>query len=695
MNETRTLAVGSRVIYDGDSWEVTAINGPGIVLESARRPTTRVPVRTLLASTGFRFASDTTPPPLSDISIGGALTKSEYRELLRLEEHLRELETGFRSGDPSRALPGEPRSEYLLEAPKMAKYQAKAQELGTSPRDLQRKLRAYREDGLRGLVDLRSHRKALTFGRVDPRWVDTARQVLVEHVDESQPDVLYVRDRVDARVEAQFGSEVRLPSLTTARRVLGALGFGKQAFSGSSAKQKRGNANRPPTPYGHLCATRVGQYLQLDTSPIDVFAFDPLGKQWVNTQLTLALDIAPRSITGVRVSPASANAVDAALVLYESIHPNSRAHTSAGLLPYGGVPDCVVAVVDPERPGLPGVAPETVIIDHGKMYFSKHTIGVCERLGISVQPAREYTPTDKAFVERFFRTLRVELLSKLPGYKGPDVNSRGKNIEETACLTIDELEEIIREWISTYYHRRPHAGLHDPSVPTLKLSPNEMWDLISARTGVIVVPRRADLAYDFLPEEWCTIQHYGVQVNSLRYDGPGLEGLRNQTSPYVRKKGRWPVRFDPGDATRVFLQRPDDHTWVTLKWEHASDFPVPFSVDSVRLARRLAVEEGRHGQVKVVLAELLEKFGAGLADNPAERRVALREAAGASARVALAEIEGALPGRALDVEDHTNGGVHGLTESGWPETTFDSDDDSDDDFEDDAEFYATALRVGL
>jgi len=36
------------------------------------------------------------------------------------------------------------------------------------------------------------------------------------------------------------------------------------------------------------------------------------------------------------------------------------------------------------------------------------------QLGISVQPARPYTPTDKAPVERFFRALREDLLQTLP-----------------------------------------------------------------------------------------------------------------------------------------------------------------------------------------------------------------------------------------------------------------------------------------
>lgn len=111
----------------------------------------------------------------------------------------------------------------------------------------------------------------------------------------------------------------------------------------------------------------------------------------------------------------STNSVDAALVLFEALRLGSRQHTSGGLLPYAGLPDLVVA--GDGTAGLAGVAAETIVVDHGKIYLSDHMLSVCQRLGISVQPARPHTPTDKAAVERFFRTLSEGLLAALPGYK--------------------------------------------------------------------------------------------------------------------------------------------------------------------------------------------------------------------------------------------------------------------------------------
>jgi hypothetical protein len=55
----------------------------------------------------------------------------------------------------------------------------------------------------------------------------------------------------------------------------------------------------------------------------------------------------------------------------------------------------------------------------------------------------------KSPIERFFRTLREGLLEALPGYKGPDVFSRGKDAEQDAFFYLGELEAIIREWVAS------------------------------------------------------------------------------------------------------------------------------------------------------------------------------------------------------------------------------------------------------
>jgi hypothetical protein len=228
-------------------------------------------------------------------------------------------------------------------------------------------------------------------------------------------------------------------------------------------------------------------------------------------------------------------------------------------------------------------------------------------------------------LERWFRTLGEQLLAALPGYKGPDVYRRGKDPEQQAFYFLSELEQIVRRWTAECYHRQSHAGLCVPEVPGLEVSPLEMFAHGIARAGYLQVPARADLVFDFLKVEWRTIQHYGVEIGGLRYDGAALNPYRNRTSPYTGEHaGRWPLRVDPGDVSRVWFQDLADDAWHELRWEHADAVGGPFSSEALAYARQLATATHRFPDTRRALAELLEQWGAGLAGNHAERRMALR-----------------------------------------------------------------------
>lgn len=388
------------------------------------------------------------------------------------------------------------------------------------------------------------------------------------------------------------------------------LSKGRHAFG--SGKARRSVANRPGGPYGRLRATRPGEYVVLDTTPLDVFAMEPVTLRWVPVELTIAKDLFTRCVLGMRLSPVSTKSADVANVLYQCVTPQPTGGDD-GWWPFHGVPaNVLVGTEEPDGlsqervAGLPACLPEAIVVDHGKTYVSDHVIAACARLGITVQPAIPYKPTDKPTIERFFRTLNQGLLQHLPAYKGPDVFHRGAGVEDQAFLYVAELEQIIREWVGQVYHRTKHAGLCVAEVPGMDLSPAEMFEIGLAKTGGLMVPSHPDLPFLFLDVAWRTVQHYGVEVEGRRYDGPALNAHRNRRSSYGGvHAGKWPIFVDAHDVRRVWFQDPETKAFAPLAWEHAPGLDQPFSNEAAEYTKKLALRTDRHVDPAAAVQDLL------------------------------------------------------------------------------------------
>ncbi|WP_371618954.1 helix-turn-helix domain-containing protein [Streptomyces sp. NBC_00454] len=627
---TTTLRPGLPLTYDGEQFTIAEIEGRRVLLQQMSadgRPTWRqVDLSVLLAHPSTEFLVEAPPAEPAVGAVMGGLSTAEDDALTVRFRHVQEVRFGYQLGSCELALEGEPRADYAPGMPLMHRYRAKAAELGVDPATVRRWVSKVEGAGPAGLVSRRQPRSVLD--RADPRWLDMARSVIKRHEKSSRPVRGLVLTEIEERLAKEHGhGVVTIPGQTMGYALLKELGRGTNAFEGST-KGKRSIANSPQGVYGRLRATRPGEYVVLDTNSLDVFAMEPVTCRWVRCELTVAMDLYSRVITGLRLTPVSTKSTDVAGVLFETIRPREVAGGGEPL-PYCGVPSTVVLdaekLVDAHgQPLLPPVAAETIIYDHGKVYVSNHIASVCAKLDISLQPARPYTPTDKP-VERWFKTLNQGLLAALPGYKGPDVHSRGVKVEEEAYFFLDELEAIIREWITLVYHRRHHRGLTVPEVPGLKLSPLEMFEHGVTRAGPLRIASRPGLALEFLEEEWCPIHHYGVEVNGLRYNGDALEGYRNQISGHRGEQaGKWPVAVDRADIRRIYFQDPRSHLWHALDWEHAAALNGPASLEALKYARRIAIKAHRFPDVKRALVELLERWGAGLTADRTERRMAVR-----------------------------------------------------------------------
>lgn len=698
------IRIGSRFFVDGEMHEITEFIPSATSFEVVLKGSTafvRMSMLELLSGKRARLVPDGVglepDDPDDPVALALlALTESEMNVVRQRANHIREVQTGYQSGSEEMALEGEPRPEYCPSRKLTDRYGAKAMELGVNARTVRRWARAYKDRGEAGLV---SRRKAHD-PRVDRRWNEAALDIMQEHTDESTPSQKSVILQASARLDAQFGEgDVKEPSRATAYRHLKELNRRHPVFGGTT-KRNRDVARRPRRRYGKLRPTRPGEYLIIDSTRLDVFALDPATMRWMQVELSAAMDWYSRCIVALRLTPVSGKAVDAAALLFQVFRPLPAPPSwpDYAVWPYHGIPREVL--IDPDkvdrtgkRLASPPLTPDTIIRDHGKMYLSEHVNSVCQHMAISIQPARLKQGSDKGPLERFFGTFREGLLQYLPGYKGPDINARGLEVEGHAFFYINELESIVREWVATVYHHRKHASLFDPGLPAARMTPAQMFAHGIARAGHIEVPRHPQLAYEFLSVEPRTIHSKGVIRHNLLYKGDVLTELGQMKSPYEGKfKDKWPIHVDPDDISRVYIRHPDAGEWHELVWEHACEVPVPFSDEGLRFARTLIFHD--HGFVDDVYAlrELLKRWHLSMGVSPAERRMALRMSRDEqvlSKQIGADDAQTvlALPSVAALERSEAPDGPHAMPSGGDPERGDDDDiAELEDDYDEDEGF---------
>ena len=424
------------------------------------------------------------------------------------------------------------------------------------------------------------------------------------------------------------GQEVPLPSTSGVYRVFAALEGGRHAFG--SAVRRRSNANRPATPFTASIAQRPGEIVQADTTPLDVMAvFDDgvLGRP----ELTITLDIATRTIGAAVLRPAGTKAVDAAVLLARMLVPepmrpgwDPALSMARSVLPYQRL-----VTVDQRLAAAaakPVIVPLTVVIDHGKVFISETFITACRVLGISVQPSRPYTPTDKAVCERTFRSVNTLFCQYVAGYTGSDVTRRGKDVAGRAAWTLPQLQELLDEWIVAGWQNRPHDGLRSPYLPGRELSPNEAYAVMVARAGYLPVPLSGEDYVELLPVIWRAVNDYGIQIDYRTYDCAGLGPYRRRASAAAARNGRWEVHYDPYDLSRVWMRDPDREGWITVPWTQLPMVSAPFADFTWRHAREILAARGQDDTDQAAVARVLDSLLARAGNGPSGR-VAGRTAA--------------------------------------------------------------------
>jgi len=176
---------------------------------------------------------------------------------------------------------------------------------------------------------------------------------------------------------------------------------------------------------------------QIDFTPVDVLLRD-IRRRGRQTQ---SKEFRPYLITCME---ASSRLVLAWLLTYDVPNSNNIAAVIRDAL-----------IVSDEKPY--GGIPHAIWVDGGKQLVSHHIQRIAQDLHFELKEGKPNHPEDRGdpqergIVERFFETLNTELWSTLDGYVHSNTKERNPNAKAT--LTISELAAKLKEFIDKYHHK--------------------------------------------------------------------------------------------------------------------------------------------------------------------------------------------------------------------------------------------------
>jgi hypothetical protein len=653
MVEGIAIELGGRIWFEYREWDVLRLTVDEVLLKRVDDAQLRGVSLAALQESPTLASEEQSAPGVSamqmlvDVALWEELDASTQELARQKAAEMLEAYTGYRSGSRSRKRPCEPRPEYDPSLPRKDRLQAKVDELvgrdapfQPSIRTLERWKRNYDSRGLPGLVRQRSIKDPLH--HIDRRFSETLREVIDDATELSSGDAMRIFTETVARVDARYGpGAVRIPGRTRFYEILNALTRRRatlgDARTRASIARRRARSTNPWKP------TRSGEVLQTDSTIVDVLVVDDHSGKIGRPEFAIATDPYDDCVVAARVTMEHARAIDAALLLYDAMTPKPMraGWDESTAWSIRSVPSDVIVELEQKHlrgermSNIPFGSWEYVVTDRGRIYLSHTFINGCAHLQISHHPAPAYMPNYKGVVERFFDRANHDLWQYLPGYTGAHPARRGKAPANYPLLLLfrSRLEELFWEWIATEYLQTPHDGCRPAFAPAMTVPPLWLREESTNRNGFIVSPPAPQDLIALLPSHWCSLNHYGVDVDRLRYDAPIVRDYEHEPSPYrrrSRKTGReeWLVHSDPRDRRRVFLPIPQLGEVFELDRVGADDPDLPVSQASVAWAVRSLVEEGIRRPTELEVSRrvnaLLSNHIPGYALPAAEQRVLIK-----------------------------------------------------------------------
>lgn len=305
------------------------------------------------------------------------------------------------------------------------------------------------------------------------------------------------------------------------------------AQKGRAAARKRfGGVVVAPTETEPLAA------VEIDHGWFDCKVVDDKGVILGRPTLTVALDRATRMPTGYVLSWEPPSFASVMMVLRHAIR--DKGYVAAK---YAGQ----------VRNAWPCFGlPATIVVDNGPEFHSDNLTNACLQAGrIAIDYAETKRPEYKGKIERFFKTLNLQLVHLLPGTTFSRVNRESDyDPDRAAIVTMEKLHEVMHRFIVDVYAQGWHRGLRGKPV--------EEWIERTKRHPVRLPRRMQDLDALLCGRETRKLGRHGIELFGMYYNSPEFNALivKEKDAPTVD------ARYDPTNIGAIRVQHPTEPRFI-------------------------------------------------------------------------------------------------------------------------------------
>lgn len=472
--------------------------------------------------------------------------------------------------------------------------------LARSRRSLYNLWNAYRSDGRAGL-DARMHRKGkkrLAIAKADPRLIAVIDRVLDDRVTMPTTTRRHCALLVRRMLESMYPDDpVCDIKNNTLQGYINERDAGRYTFD--KATTRRTAANSPDRAFFSGGSTRLGAVCEIDSTKLDVQAWDDRGNVFRPT-LTVLFDVASRVPLAWAIHADAPNGYDHALLLARAIVGRKAVpgSTAAVLSGSATLPVALMKQVNPylddDSLAVPWIFPHAITIDGGADFRSATFEAACRAFGITLVLAPPRTPTVKPHVERNFGTVSSDFATWLAGATGNSVANRGA--KDAPTLTMDSLRLVFETWVTTIYLHTQTGGLKSPLFPGREWTPNQMYAALFDVGPGVQLPFRAEDFFTLLPTKPRIISGAGIEFRNRTYDSPLLADLRDRSltgaAPGSTKARKFDISYDPYNLNAVWVRHPETAEWIEC-WDTALDDKTAWMAaeTAVKLAERFGTDE--------------------------------------------------------------------------------------------------------